>query len=283
MGSYRTSSVFKFTKDFELLKKIIRDGVIPNYCEENLSFEDGTEFCVGIPMASFCDIPITLLDEHNKRYGNYGIALRKEWAIGKGLTPVMYIANYDILKSVHYYHQHNEKELNWFKREDVRKKMIEDTIFRGFPLEDYAKMMNAKQEHSLNTHIIGYLKKYEGEFADDDIINYEENEWRFIVPDEDGTRWFWSKEDYMSWRNPQGKKISEVKKPSPSEGMRHYTLKFTPGDISYILLKDDEFKKKVIEFIKKLKMIGGNKIADEKDKDDLISKIVTLDQVKNDF
>ena len=37
------------------------------------------------------------------------------------------------------------------------------------------------------------------------------------------------------------------------------------------------------DIIKKLKMIGGNKIADEKDKDDLISKIVTLDQVKNDF
>ena len=51
-----------------MLKKILRDGIIPNYCEEDLSF-DKTAFVVGIPMASFCDIPITLLDEHNKRYG----------------------------------------------------------------------------------------------------------------------------------------------------------------------------------------------------------------------
>ena len=46
MGNFRTSSVFKFTKDFELLKKILRDGIIPNYCEEDLSF-DKTEF-VGV-------------------------------------------------------------------------------------------------------------------------------------------------------------------------------------------------------------------------------------------
>lgn len=52
MSNFRTSSVFKFTKDFELLKKIIRDGVIPNYCEEDLSFDD-IKFIVGIPMASF--------------------------------------------------------------------------------------------------------------------------------------------------------------------------------------------------------------------------------------
>ncbi|MBR4758130.1 MAG: hypothetical protein IK084_04900, partial [Bacteroidaceae bacterium] len=108
MGHFRTSSVFRFTNDFELLKKIIRDGIIPNFCEEDLSF-DKTTFVVGIPMASFCDIPITLLDEHNKRYGNHGIALSKEWAIEKGLTPVMYVANTKILESVYYYHQQNEK------------------------------------------------------------------------------------------------------------------------------------------------------------------------------
>ena len=64
MASFRTSSVFRFTKEFESLTKILKTGIIPNYCEEDLSFE-GTDFVVGIPMASFCDIPIMLLDEHN--------------------------------------------------------------------------------------------------------------------------------------------------------------------------------------------------------------------------
>ena len=35
MGSFRTSAVFRFTKVFEMLKIIIRDGIIPNYCEED--------------------------------------------------------------------------------------------------------------------------------------------------------------------------------------------------------------------------------------------------------
>ena len=123
MGNFRTSSVFKFTKDFELLKKILRDGIIPNYCEEDLSF-DKTAFVVGIPMASFCDIPITLLDEHNKRYGNYGIALSKEWAKEKGLTPIMYIANSKILQAVYYHHEQNQKLLDWYNMDGVKKKLI---------------------------------------------------------------------------------------------------------------------------------------------------------------
>lgn len=283
MGSFRTSSVFKFTKDFELLKKIIRDGIIPNYCEEDLSFDE-TKFVVGIPMSSFCDIPISLLDEHNRRYGNYGIALSKEWAKDNGLTPVLYVVNDNILRSVYYHHHNNEKIFDWYNRPDVKEKMIQDTVFRSFPLGDYAKILNAKTEHAINTHIIGYLKKYEGPYGESNLINYEENEWRFLVPDEEGTDWFWSKEDYMKWRNPRNKKaIYKVRKPVPSEALKKHTLKFTLSDIRYILIKDDEFKARLIRFIKKLKTIGGNSVANEAERYDLISKIVTLEQVKKDF
>lgn len=282
MGNYRTSSVFKFTKDYELLKKIIRDGIIPNYCEEDLSF-DKTTFVVGIPMASFCDIPISLLDEHNKRYGNYGIALSKNWARENGLTPIMYIANNKILQAVYYHHEHNQKLLDWYNRVDVKKKLVEDTVLKGFPLDDYVKILSAQREHAINTHIIGYLKMYEGPYIDSTINNYEENEWRYLVPDKEGTHWFWSKQDYMNWRNPHNKDISKVKKPSPSAALRKYTLRFKLSDISYILIKDDEFKTRLIEFIKKLKSIGGNPVVDGAQKDDLISRIVTLEQVKRDF
>lgn len=282
MGNYRTSSVFKFTKDFELLKKILRDGIIPNYCEEDLSF-DKTTFVVGIPMASFCDIPITLLDEHNKRYGNYGIALSKEWAQKKGLTPIMYIANSKILQAVYYHHEQNQKLLDWYNTDGVKKKLIEDTVFKGFPLEDYIKILNAQQEHAVNTHIIGYLKMYEGLYRGNPINNYEENEWRYIVPDKEGTEWFWTRDEYMKWRNPNNINISNVKKPSPSESLKKYTLKFELNDISYILIKDDEFKIRLIEFIKNLKSIGGNPVVDEVQMDELISRIITLEQVKRDF
>lgn len=246
MGNFRTSSVFRFTKDFELLKKILKNGIIPNYCEEDLSF-DKTTFVVGIPMASFCDIPITLLDEHNKRYGNYGIALSKEWAIKKGLTPIMYIANNKILQSVYFHHEQNLKILDWYNTKENKKKLIENTMIKRFPFDDYIKIFNAQQEHAINTHIIGYLKMYKGVYIGNSINNYEENEWRYIVPDTKGTEWFWTRDEYMRWRNPNNKDITKVKKPLPSTSLKKYTLKFELNDISYILIKDDEFKTRLIE------------------------------------
>ena len=280
MGSFRTSSVFRFTKDFEMLKRIIRDGIIPNYCEEDLSF-DGVDFCVGIPMASFCDIPITLLDEHNNRYGNYGIALSKEWAKRKGLTPVMYIANDDVLQSVYHHYQRNQEMLDWYHQDDVKAQLAKDTLIKGFPLENYVKMLSAEQEHAVNTHIIGYLKKYEGIYNKKPINNYEENEWRYLVPDEKGTNWFWTKEDYLKWRFPVGD--TTVKKPLPTDELKKHTLEFDATDIKYILVKDDDFKARVIDFIKGLKSIGGRKLTSSKAYEDLITRIITLDQVKMDF
>ena len=232
-------------------------------------------------MASFCDIPITLLDEHNSRYGNYGIALSKEWAKRNGLTPVMYIANDDVLQSVYHHYQQNQKILDWYHRDDVKAQLAKDTLIKGFPLEDYVKMLSAEQEHAVNTHIIGYLKKYEGIYNKKPINNYEENEWRYLVPDEEGTDWFWAKEAYMRWRFPDGDKT--VKKPQPTDELKKYTLEFDATDIKYILVKDDDFKARVIEFIKGLKTIGGRKLTSGKANEELITRIITLDQVKMDF
>ena len=104
-----------------------------------------------------------------------------------------------------------------------------------------------------------------------------------MVPDNEGTKWFWSKEDYTKWRNPHGKvNLSEVNKPSPSESLRKFTLKFNINDVSYILIKDDEFKIKLINYIKNLKTLGGNILSSDI-KDDLISRIITLEQIKRDF
>ena len=280
MSSFRTSSVFRFTKDYELLKKIIRDGIIPNYCEEDLSY--GTfEFFVGIPMASFCDIPITLLDEHTHRYGNYGIALSKEWAIENSISPLMYIANDAALRSVQFHYRRNQDFINGFTQQikECKEKGIDPIM--GISRDDHVQAQNSDQVHIANTHIIGYIKKYMGEYRSKPINNYEENEWRFLVPDIKGSEWFWSKKDYIKWRFPNND--WDAPKPSPSAEMKRWTLRFSSSDVSYILLKDDEFKLKVIEYIKKLKTIGGNTITSEEQRDDMISKLITLDQVKKDF
>lgn len=281
MGSFRTSSVFRFTRDYELLKKILRDGVIPNYCDEDFSF--GTQdFYVGIPMASFCDIPISLLDEHTSRYGNYGIALSKEWAIQQGITPVMYVANEVVLESVYFHYARNRKSLERFHSESGQSAQAPvGSIMRLLSPKEKEQLSMIEQEHAMITHIIGYLQKYIGEFKSKPVNNYEENEWRFLVPDEDGTTWFWDKTDYERWRFPNEDR--KAPKPSPKEELKKHTLRFTSRDISYILIKDDEFKSRMIAFIKQTKTIGGNELTSEDEREELICKLITLDQVKKDF
>lgn len=279
MSNFRTSSVFKFTKEYELLEKMIENGIIPNYCGEDLSF-DSQRFYVGVPMSSFCDIPLTRLKVHTGRYGEFALALSKEWAIQKGLTPIMYIANDVVLESVYFHYQENQKVVDRYNRPDVKKDLLRRAALSSFPLGDYARMLNTQTEHAINTHIIGYLKKYEGVYIDGPIINYEENEWRYLVPDENETKWFWSEDDYLKWRFPNGDKT--VKKPSPSNALKNYTLTFSCKDVRHVLVSDDEFKSRLLDFIKGLTTIGGESALEDQ-RNVLRSKIITLKEIEEDF
>ena len=54
-----SSSFFHFAKDFNTIKAILADGFKVFYClEEIYSTRKGVQH-IGIPMASFCDIPLS--------------------------------------------------------------------------------------------------------------------------------------------------------------------------------------------------------------------------------
>ena len=61
----RTHTLFHFTKEFSTLQQLLNSGVYwPLYSLEDLSWTTGTPSNVAFPMVSFCDIPITRLEEH---------------------------------------------------------------------------------------------------------------------------------------------------------------------------------------------------------------------------
>lgn len=94
MSIFRTTSLFHYTS-FNSLKAILQQGLVPNYCKEELDI-NGDKHVLGIPMISFCDIPLTRTQEFTSRYGRHAISLKKEWAIKHHINPILYL-NEDIL------------------------------------------------------------------------------------------------------------------------------------------------------------------------------------------
>lgn len=88
-----TDELFHFTR-FENLLSIIREGFYPRYNLEytflSNVFERPAAFEI-IPMVCFCDIPLTLVQEHSTKYGKCAIGLDKKWGEKYGLSPVIYV------------------------------------------------------------------------------------------------------------------------------------------------------------------------------------------------
>ncbi len=101
-----TKYVIHFT-NYEGLLGILKNGFRPSFIEEEViatkipnnekQFQDVLENPIletekiKIPMVCFCDIPDKDIANHKNRYGNYGIALSKEWAFTKGINPLVYL------------------------------------------------------------------------------------------------------------------------------------------------------------------------------------------------
>ena len=89
--------LFHFTKSMDNLKSILKNGFFPHYCLEytlnpvdRKAAAEGRPPMRAVPMVCFCDLPLSLIRNHLKEYGNFGIGLDKEWGVKNGVTPVLY-------------------------------------------------------------------------------------------------------------------------------------------------------------------------------------------------
>ena len=99
--SISSTSLFHFTRQFDWLQSIIQNGFEFRECTEELSLR-GYESCIfdqlGITLTThtakiicFCDLPLHQSKNHRSQYGQYAIALKKEWGIRNGVTPIRYV------------------------------------------------------------------------------------------------------------------------------------------------------------------------------------------------
>lgn len=247
--SLSSNSLIHFTSDKGNLKGILEDNFRIFNCKESVILGGSSTDWV-IPMVSFCDIPLSEIKNHISKYGNYGIGLTKEWAIRKGLNPVLYMSSNSMLSESY--------RKAW-------KRSVEDVDMDD---DDWT------EEQRNLCDVLRYIKNYEADLERKGTIvkNYrfsDEREWRYSLPYSEEYEFLVSDLWYATQDN---KKITDEK-------IIELRLEFEPGDIKYIIINNDS---EIGEFIDHLRRAKGKKYSLH-EIERLTTRILTVDQIKSDM
>lgn len=283
-----TSALFHYTRNQNIVINILREGLKFSYCREEFS----DDLCLGIPMICFCDIPVGASFEHSLKYGQYAIGLSKDKLLDKykeALGPVNYVTSLSSVKAAFQLRSvgiENRHEIDTISKKTHTPEI--NVTFNGrhykgkvLPAEytnnTLKLFLQSIEYHHSSTQAISLMKPYQSIHDGNSQINYDECEWRIVLPehtklnDNEHCQWFWSKEEYDSWREKRDNKF-----------INEMPLLFTVDDIEYIIVPTKELIPNFIKRLIDLKEICGNKIED-KDRYSLVSKVISLEQIKRDF
>lgn len=299
-----TSTLFHYTKTANTLLSILKEGFRFSYCLEDYYLLRNGKICkIGVPMISFCDIPIHDCVEHSEKYGYYAIGLTKDALfeceeILKRISPVHYYISPESIKPVFEELEHirrMQKELASDRFSPVVKQQIkamniyEDARDDGILNEIVQEGENYKKHILENLDAtciaIGLLKPYISYNRKKKQYqrNYDECEWRIIEPEiwdmDEGTKfsWLWSEQEYETWR---GKGAKPFIKQENNESYAGIT--FTVDCISLIIVKTEKEIPSFIKHLGKLKTLCGEQLTQEQ-KDLLFSKVISFERIKKDL
>jgi hypothetical protein len=183
------SAIIHFTKSLDIVKSILQEGFRVKYCTE--VFIDKHVGSIGVggwasPVVSFCDLTVDDRDRHNIDYGNYGIGLRKQWAIDKRLNPVLYCSEFS---------------------------PVAETL--NLEVEELTRVGGTTSRIEFMQGVLAYVKNYRGKVSTDpDYIFYHEREWRYVPSREDlksvGAEMFLDKAAYENDRPAYNNKVSSL-------------------------------------------------------------------------
>ena len=237
-----SNSFFHRTRKYKFLKSILEEGLKIFYCKEEFILDGKNKIInVGIPMVSFCDIPLSFISKNN--YGNYGIAFSRNWGIKHCLEPVLYYPNNEECQST--------------------KMVIEAAT--------YFRDKSKKKDDFIRYRILGYAKPFEkiNSEKDQNTDNYAEREWRRVYS---SRKYKWkTEEEYFKYRGNKDSAKIPVGVP----------MKFKVDDIDFIIVAKSDVKNLREFIIKNLKTIGGYKNNDITDDErySLLSKILVYEDL----
>lgn len=250
------NTLFHFTAKESLKAILSSQGFFAQYSEEH--FEDilpetSIYRITLIPLVSFCDLTIMQLTRdsvHTTNFGNYGIGLTKKWGIKRRVSPVVY---------VHKNSQPSTQLYNLIK------------LFRKFDKEHEAEEIISQARREL-IDSFKFIKPYQGRWQKgkeisrekEDIVYYNEREWRYCPS--------LAKSKVLSGIKPVAKKIQA----NLNNGLKKKLIRFTPEDIKFIIVNQ---KNEIDEFIKTINSMSITK----KEKNELITKIITFQEINEDY
>lgn len=251
-----SSALFHFTRNADNLISILTHEFKPKYCLENFAnlFHDSKgDWELAIPMTCFCDLPLSNIKDHIDFYGEYGIGMRKEWGLAKGINPVHYL--------------HPSSSVSFYITNIMKYMSSVDGSNPGF----------GAAIHSF-VELLGFIKLYEGRVLRKGMTVqkrfYDEREWRYVPliegpVDRNNVKHRLSKEEFLN---------DVVRAEANSRLSKHISLSFDPDDIKYIIVSKEDEIPPMIEAIERIK-----EKYDPMTVKVLSSKILTSDQIRNDF
>ena len=208
-----------------------------------------------IPMISFCDLTITQLSKdslHTEHFGSYGIGLTKEWGIKNKISPVLYV--------------HKESRPTNQLTELIEK-------LKSLPKEEGEKFIFTQASELIDELVdsFKFIKPYKGKWQkgeikgeEDSIVYYNEREWRYC-PSMDEYR--------VLSANIEDNKDEKSKL---NQKMKDRIIKFQADDIKFIIINNKEDIPKIVGVIQSLDI-------DENQKNGMITKIRTFEEIKEDY
>lgn len=306
MAKLSSNTLFHFTT-WDNLLGILENEFIPRFCIERLILSGAKIDEFAIPMISFCDIPLSQIKLHVQRYGSYGIGLKKEWGLTKGINPVLYIEPNSALSSKLYkliisiLVKTNKELANDVQARKVingkMEKILNDLSIVNTEESHKALEDNKREVELLDTiqqessmiyetlfNIVKYIKPYEGYSSRNQAMGqelvrfYDEREWRY-VPNLDLCESDLKKLNIFSGLISENLFNNMEVMQEANSILKKVTLTFKPDDIKYIIVKEEN---ELLETIKKLDQIKGDKYPSNTIKI-LTSRILTYEQINDDF
>jgi hypothetical protein len=122
----------------------------------------------------FCDIPLSDLSIHMRKYSRFGIAFTRPFLVGKGATPVFYVA-----QDAAYFHRENRRtNAEWFNICMKDYFVVQNAFVLQKDPDEFSKRV-AHVLGFLTQNVFSFVKLFDSTKADDDPDNfYMEREWR---------------------------------------------------------------------------------------------------------